>query len=107
FIKSFLNIIIYFEVVSLDKIRVIVSVIGKEQVGIIEKVTNLLSYTKINILDIRLTMLKEFFTTIMVVDMSGYDHIYELQQQFNDLGKKMNLKINIQLEEIFQAMHRV
>ncbi len=89
------------------KRRAIVSVIGKDQVGIIAKVTTILFDNKINILDISQTILQDFFTMMMLVDASGYENLDELQQQFTDLGEEMNLKINIQLEEIFQAMHRV
>lgn len=89
------------------KRRAIVSVIGKDQVGIIARVTTILFDNKINILDISQTILQDFFTMMMLVDVSGYDNLDELQQQFTELGEEMNLKINIQLEEIFQAMHRV
>ena len=91
----------------MKKRRAIVSVIGKDQVGIIAKVTNILSDNKINILDISQTILQDFFTMMMLVDVSGYENLDQLQKQFTDLGEEMNLKINIQLEEIFQAMHRV
>ena len=87
--------------------RAIVSVIGKDQVGIIAKVTNVLADNKINILDISQTILQDFFTMMMIVDVADYKDLESLQKQLVKVGKTMNLNINIQLEEIFQAMHRV
>lgn len=85
----------------------VVSVIGKDQVGIIAKVTNILADNQINILDISQTILQDFFTMMMIVDVAGREDLNQLQVQFNHLGDALGLKINIQLEEIFQAMHRV
>lgn len=87
--------------------RAVVSVIGKDQVGIIAKVTNILADNSVNILDISQTILQDFFTMMMLVDVTGKENLDQLQQQFNELSEEMGLKINIQLEEIFQAMHRI
>lgn len=87
--------------------RAIVSVIGKDQVGIIAKVTNVLADNKINILDISQTILQDFFTMMMIVDVADLQDLESLQKQLSEIGNTMNLNINIQLEEIFQAMHRV
>lgn len=91
----------------MEKRRAIVSVVGKDQVGIIAKVTGILSDTHINILDISQTTLQDFFTMMMLVDVSGTENLDVLQKQFDQVSQEMGLKINIQLEEIFQAMHRV
>lgn len=87
--------------------RAVVSVVGKDQVGIIANVTNVLSSNHINILDISQTIMQDFFTMMMIVDVSGSDDLDRLEKQFDKIRKDMNLKIDIQLEEIFQAMHRV
>jgi len=87
--------------------RAVVSVIGKDQVGIIAKVTNVLADNNVNILDISQTILQDFFTMMMLVDVSGIDSLDSLQQKFDAISQEMGLKINVQLEEIFQAMHRV
>ncbi|WP_077211849.1 ACT domain-containing protein [Bacillus dakarensis] len=87
--------------------RAIVSVIGKDQVGIIAKVTTLLSDQNVNILDISQTILQDFFTMMMLVDVTNFENLEELREQLADLGESLGLTINIQLEEIFQAMHRV
>ncbi|MGP7818932.1 ACT domain-containing protein [Niallia sp. 01092] len=87
--------------------RAVVSVIGKDQVGIISKVTTVISNNHINILDISQTILQDFFTMMMLVDISKNENLDELRNQFEELGNELHLKINIQLEEIFQSMHRV
>lgn len=87
--------------------RAIVSVIGKDQVGIIAKVTNVLAENQINILDISQTILQDFFTMMMLIDVSEARDLESLQNQLSDIGKSMNLTINVQLEDIFQSMHRV
>lgn len=87
--------------------RAVVSVVGKDQVGIIAKVTNVLAFNHINILDISQTILQDFFTMMMLVDISETENLDSLQEQFNEINKEMGLKINIQREDLFQSMHRV
>ncbi|SDY33423.1 ACT domain-containing protein [Evansella caseinilytica] len=87
--------------------RAVVSVIGKDQVGIIAKVTAVLADNHINVLDISQTILQDFFTMMMLVDVSEQEHLDVLHRQFDQVSQELGLKINIQLEEIFQAMHRV
>ncbi|WP_156289813.1 ACT domain-containing protein [Oceanobacillus salinisoli] len=87
--------------------RAVVSVVGKDQVGIIAKVTTILSGNQLNILDISQTILQDFFTMMMIVDVTGVENLDQLQQQFDELSEELGLKINIQLEEIFKAMHRI
>lgn len=91
----------------MEKRRAVVSVIGKDQVGIIAKVTNILSDNSVNILDISQTILQDFFTMMMLVDVTEIENLEKLQEQFNPMSKEMGLKINIQLEDLFKAMHRV
>ncbi|WP_085993854.1 ACT domain-containing protein [Oceanobacillus senegalensis] len=87
--------------------RAVVSVIGKDQVGIIANVTNVLSSNEVNILDISQTIMQDFFTMTMIVDVTEIQDLGHLQQQFDEVSEEIGLEINIQLEEIFQAMHRV
>ncbi|AYV65841.1 MULTISPECIES: ACT domain-containing protein [Bacillaceae] len=87
--------------------RAVVSVIGKDQIGIISKVTTILSNNHINILDISQTILQDFFTMMMLVDITDKENLDNLTKQFDELSEQLHLKINIQLEEIFQSMHRV
>ncbi|RKQ33574.1 ACT domain-containing protein [Oceanobacillus halophilus] len=87
--------------------RAVVSVVGKDQVGIIANVTTILSNNNINILDISQTILQDFFTMMMIVDVQEVGNLDKLQGEFDELSNDLGLKINIQLEEIFKAMHRV
>ena len=89
------------------KRRAVVSVVGKDQVGIIAKVTNILSDNQVNILDISQTILQDFFTMMMLVDVTRIENLAILQKQFDGISEELGLKINIQLEEIFQSMHRI
>ncbi|GAB2534642.1 ACT domain-containing protein [Gracilibacillus alcaliphilus] len=87
--------------------RAVVSVVGKDQVGIISKVTTVLSDNKMNILDISQTILQDFFTMIMIIDIKDTTNLKHLQEQFKPVENELGLKISIQLEDVFQAMHRV
>ncbi|WP_186576345.1 ACT domain-containing protein [Aquibacillus kalidii] len=87
--------------------RAIVSVVGKDQVGIIAKVTNVLADNQVNILDISQTILQDFFTMMMLVDVSDLSDLDMLQNNFKSVETSLGLKISIQLEDVFQAMHRV
>lgn len=87
--------------------RAVVSVIGKDRVGIIAKVTNILAESQVNILDISQTILQDFFTMMMIVDVTNHQDLEDLQKQLSEAGQSLGVTINLQLEEIFQAMHRV
>ncbi len=88
--------------------RVIVSVIGQDQVGIIANVCQLLSSYKVNVLDISQTILQNYFTMIMIVDAGNATVPFvDLVEALEFEGKKMGLSIHAQREEIFNAMHRI
>ncbi len=88
--------------------RAIVTVIGKDQVGIIAGVCAILSENGINILDISQTILQDYFTMIMLVDTAGCTVPFnELSQLLHDKGEAMGMSIRIQREDIFEAMHRI
>ena len=88
--------------------RAIVTVVGKDKVGIIAEVCTLLSKNNVNILDINQTILQEFFTMTMLVDVSkSIIPFADLKAALAEKGGDMGLKIRIQSEEIFEAMHRI
>ena len=88
--------------------RMIVTVIGEDKVGIIAAVSTALAENQVNILDISQTILQEFFTMIMVVDISKSKlGIVELQDALEALGKKIGMRIQAQHEDIFRFMHRI
>ena len=88
--------------------RAIVTVIGKDRVGIIAGVCSLLADNGVNILDISQTILQEYLTMIMLVDTSACTAPFdELSRNLKARGEEQALSIRIQREDIFQAMHRI
>ena len=88
--------------------RAIVTVLGKDRVGIMSMVCALLAQHNVNILDISQTILRDYFTMVMLVDTTACDKsIVEISQLLEDAGRERNLSIRIQREDIFNAMHRI
>ena len=88
--------------------KAIVTVIGRDQVGIIAGVCSLLAKNNVNILDISQTILNDHFTMIMHVDLAASQIPFnELSAALTESGEKMALAIHMQREDIFEAMHRI
>jgi len=88
--------------------KAIVTVIGKDRVGIIAKVSNVLADNRVNIMDISQTILQDYFAMIMLVDLTEMGISFsDLSQRLADQGKTIGVEIKIQREEIFKAMHQV
>ncbi len=88
--------------------KAIVTVIGKDRVGIIAEVCAILARQGVNILDISQTVMQDYFTMIMMVDASGCAMKFsELSELLSSEGEKTGLSVRIQREEIFEAMHRI
>jgi len=88
--------------------RAIVTVIGKDRVGIIATVCNVLSQHNVNVLDISQTILQEYFTMIMLVDTSDAKLPFaELVDVLKKEGETLGVDIRAQREDIFNAMHRI
>ena len=88
--------------------KAIVTVVGKDRVGIIAEVCTDLASLNVNVLDISQTVMQGYFTMMMVTDVSGSTMpVAELAQKLEEKGKEMGLSIRLQREEIFEAMHRV
>lgn len=88
--------------------KAIITVLGKDRVGITHGVTHVLAEKNVNILDISQTILSDVFTMMMLVDVENSTvEFTELSNQLDAVGKELGLEIRIQLEEIFQAMHRI
>ena len=84
----------------------IVTVVGKDRVGIIASVCALLAENNVNILDISQTTINGSFTMVMAVDV-GQVPVGDLGALLEALGEKMEISIRIQRQEIFDAMHRI
>ena len=88
--------------------KAIVTVIGKDKVGITANVCVLLAQHNINILDITQTVLQEYFTMVMLVDTAACEQsIGEMSDILGKAGEEQDLVIRIQREDIFNAMHRI
>lgn len=86
----------------------ILTVVGKDQVGIIAKVSTLLMEHNVNIIDLRQNVLGDIFTMTMVVDISKVSASFEaLNDGLAELGQNIGVEIRIQKEEFFTAMHRI
>ena len=88
--------------------KAIISVLGNDKPGIIAEVSGCLYRHNLNILDITQTILAGYFTMVMMVDLSGMTcGFVEINEELNELGKKLGLEIRMQRSEIFDAMHRL
>lgn len=88
--------------------KAVVTVAGKDQVGIIAAVCNKLAEHNVNVEDISQTVLKGYFTMLMIVDISQADSpLALLSQELEMLGKTRGLSIRMQREDIFEAMHHI
>ncbi|WP_455719229.1 ACT domain-containing protein [Agathobacter sp.] len=88
--------------------KVIITVVGKDTVGIIAKVCTYLSDSSVNVLDISQTIVSGYFNMMMIVDMSEATKSFaEVSDQLDELGENIGVTIKCQKEEIFEMMHRI
>ena len=87
--------------------KAIVTVVGKDKTGIVAGVAAKLAELELNIDDISQTVLDGFFTMMAVVSTNSEHDFANLREQLKDHGKNLNVKINIQSAEIFDAMHNI
>ena len=86
--------------------KAVISIIGKDKIGIVYRATELVVKYHINIIGLNQTVMDDYFTMIMVVDISeasvGFDKIVD---GFKKLGEEIGMKIKVQHEDIFNSMH--
>lgn len=88
--------------------KTIITVVGKDTVGIIAKVCTYLANNRINILDISQTIVQGFFNMMMVVDMNDSPKPFEdISSELVQIGEEIGVVIHCQAEEIFESMHRI
>ena len=88
--------------------KAIITVVGKDTVGIIAKVCTYLAETKINILDISQTIVSGYFNMMMIVDMNNAKKPFgEISDELAALGDEIGVLIKCQREDIFDKMHRI
>jgi ACT domain-containing protein len=89
-------------------LKAIVTVIGNDKIGIIYEVSKVCKESNVNIIDINQTLLQEYFTMIMLVDLELMNiEFKELKNRLEDTGKNIGLSIKIQHEDIFKTMHTI
>jgi ACT domain-containing protein len=88
--------------------RTIITVVGKDAVGIIAKVCTYLADNSANILDISQTIVQDYFNMMMIVDFAKVEKPFDtVVNELAEIGEKMGVQIKCQREEIFDKMHRI
>ena len=88
--------------------RVVLTIVGKDKVGIIAKVSKALAEGNINIININQNIMQGFFNMVLIADMSEANlTLKEAQEKFATLGEEIGVEIRMQSEQIFTAMHRI
>ena len=86
----------------------VITVVGKDSVGIIAQTCTYLSENNVNILDISQTIVQGYFNMMMIVDLSAAKTGFsEIEQKLSEIGKEMGVVVHTQREEIFEMMHRI
>lgn len=88
--------------------KAIITVIGKDNVGILAKVSDACAQTNVNIVEVTQSVLQDMFAMIMLVEIDkasvGFE---ELRARLNEVGETTNTKIHIMHEDIFNSMHKI
>ena len=88
--------------------KAIITVVGKDTVGIIARVCTYLAAENINILDISQTIVQGYFNMMMIVDISNTEKAFgQVVTELDALGQDIGVMIRCQMEEIFDSMHRI
>ena len=88
--------------------KTIITVVGKDTVGIIAKVCTYLAENGVNVLDISQTIVSGYFNMMMIVDMAGAKKAFaDISEEMEQLGGQIGVAIKCQREEIFEKMHRI
>ena len=88
--------------------KTIITVVGKDTVGIIAKVCTYLSENGVNVLDISQTIVSGYFNMMMIVDISAVEENFiDVVTELEEIGKKLGVEVHCQKEEIFTKMHRI
>lgn len=88
--------------------KAIITVVGKDTVGIIAKVCTYLAENRINILDISQTIVQDYFNMMMIVDVTSISQSFgDVAEELERVGEAIGVKVKIQREDIFTKMHRI
>ena len=90
------------------KNKFVITVVGRDTVGIIAKVCTYLADHQVNILDISQTIVDGYFNMMMIVDVSAIEKTFgEVADELEKVGEEIGVTVKIQREEIFTKMHRI
>ena len=88
--------------------KAVITVVGKDSVGIIARTCAYLSENNVNILDISQTIVHGYFNMMMTVDLSAATRSFsEIESSLSEIGRDMGVVVRTQKEEIFEMMHRI
>ncbi len=88
--------------------KAFITVIGEDKIGIIQGVSTLLSENKINIMDINQTLLQNYFTMIMLVDLDKMEVDFkQLNEKIKKEAEKLGVTIKLQRQDLFTVMHEL
>lgn len=88
--------------------KIVISILGRDRVGIVARVSAALAETNVNILDINQSIVADFFNMIMICDMAAAKiDLKDLQASLKNIGAELGLEIRAQHGDIFNLMHRV
>lgn len=86
--------------------KAVVTVVGKDKVGIIARVSTLFYENNINILDISQTIMQDMFTMIMLVELEK-ESVKQINEELAAVADEMGLSIHLQNQKLFNSMHRI
>jgi len=88
--------------------RAVITVIGKDTVGILAKVTGICAGSNANVMDVTQTIMQDLFAMTMLIDISALKGEFgAFSDSLKSLGENMNLQIHVMHEDIFNSMHRI
>lgn len=88
--------------------KTVITVVGKDTVGIIAKICTYLANNHINVLDISQTIVSGFFNMMMIADVNASEKAFsEVQKELSQIGEEIGVDVKCQREEIFEKMHRI
>lgn len=88
--------------------KAVITVVGKDMVGILAKVTEICAQQGVNVLEVTQSILQDLFAMVMLVDMAGAKtDVASLSERMDALGAELGLKIHVMHEDIFNSMHRI
>jgi ACT domain-containing protein len=88
--------------------RSVITVVGKDMVGILSKVSTLCAENKVNVIEVSQTILQDMFCMIMLVDLSECNLKFgDFSDKLSKIGEEMNLSVHTMHEDIFNSMHKI